>query len=57
MGPYVYEIERGGEVKIKKKMCLLSVDCGSKMLWGDIFELKKCKKIVEFYIYETKLMY
>lgn len=47
-GPYTYDEEIGGEVKSRKKMCLLVVDSYSKMLWGDVFSSKKCKKVADF---------
>jgi len=34
-GPYVYELDVGGEIKQKKKSCLLLVDSYSKMKWAD----------------------
>ena len=47
-GPYCYEVEEGGDIKQKKKMCLLGVDCFSKMLFGTIFSTKKCSQVAEW---------
>lgn len=47
-GPYVYLVSKGGEMKEVKKMCLLLVDCCSKMLWGDLFSSKKCERVARF---------
>ena len=47
-GPYSYEEEKGGELRMCKKMCLLLIDCFSKMLWGDIFLSKRCERVATF---------
>jgi len=40
-GPYVYELDVGGEIKQKKKLCLLIVDSYSKMKWADPISSKR----------------
>lgn len=47
-GPYVYDVEVGGEVKPKKKSCLLLVDSFSKMLWSELFSSRKCERVARY---------
>jgi len=35
-GPYIFEINVGGEIKQIKLSCLLLLDCFSKMKWADL---------------------
>lgn len=43
-GPYEYKIDK----ESIKKMCVLVVDCFSKMLWGDICASKECVRVKKF---------
>jgi len=47
-GPYLYDMDVGGEIKHIKKSCLLLVDSYSKMKWADLFSTKKCEKVTNF---------